>query len=72
MAATGLPPSLWLAVSSLVDVLIAAILAVGGIAMTALPISIVGSTLAAAVALTFVLDLVKVPVFARLGISQSR
>jgi H+-transporting ATPase len=65
----GSRPSLWLAVSSVADVLIAAILAVGGIAMTALPISMVAGTLAAAVALTFVLDMVKVPVFARLGIS---
>ena len=65
----GSRPSLWLAVSSVADVLIAAILAVGGIAMTALPISMVAGTLAAAVALTFALDTVKVPVFARLGIS---
>jgi H+-transporting ATPase len=56
-------------VSSVADVLIAAILAVGGIAMTALPTSMVAGTLAAAVALTFVLDMVKVPLFARLGIS---
>ena len=65
----GSRPSLWLAVSSVADVLIAAILAVGEIAMTALPTSMVAGTLAAAVALTFVLDTVKVPVFARLGIS---
>jgi H+-transporting ATPase len=65
----GSRPSLWLAVSSVADVLIAAILAVGGIAMTALPTSMVAGTLAAAVALTFFLDVVKIPVFARLGIS---
>jgi H+-transporting ATPase len=65
----GSRPSLWLAVSSVADVLIAAILAVGGIAMTALPAWMVAGTLAAAMALTFVLDMVKVPVFARLGIS---
>jgi H+-transporting ATPase len=65
----GSRPSLWLAVSSVADVLIAAILAIGGIAMTALPTSMVAGTLAAAVALTFALDMVKVPVFARLGIS---
>jgi len=65
----GSRPSLWLAVSSVADVLIAAILAVGGIAMTPLPTSMVGGTFAAAMALTFVLDVVKVPVFARLGIS---
>jgi H+-transporting ATPase len=65
----GFRPSLWLAVSSAADILIAVILAVGGIAMAPLPASIVASTLAAAVALTFVLDMVKVPVFARLGIT---
>ncbi len=65
----GARPSLWLAASSVADVLIAATLAVGGIAMTPLPASMVAGTFAAAVALTFVLDMVKVPVFARLGIS---
>jgi H+-transporting ATPase len=65
----GSRPSLWLAVSSVADILIASILALGGIAMTPLPALTVAGTLAAAVALTLVLDLVKVPVFARLGIS---
>jgi H+-transporting ATPase len=65
----GSRPSLWLAVSSVADILIASILALGGIAMTPLPALTVAGTLAAALALTFVLDLVKVPVFARLGIS---
>jgi H+-transporting ATPase len=65
----GSRPSLWLAVSSVADILIAATLAISGIAMTPLPASMVASTFAAAVALTFVLDLLKVPVFARLGIA---
>ena len=65
----GSRPSLWLAMSSVADVLIATILAVGGIAMTALPIPMVAGALAAAAALTLVLDMVKVPVFTRLGIS---
>jgi len=65
----GSRPSLWLAVSSVADILIASILALGGIAMTPLPALTVACTLAAAVALTFVLDLVKIPVFARLRIS---
>ncbi len=64
----GSRPSLWLAVSSVADVLIAALLAVGGIAMTPLPTLMVASTFAAAIALTFVLDTVKIPVFARLRI----
>ena len=38
----------------------------------ALPALVVAGTLAAAAAFAFVLDLVKVPVFARLGIAQSR
>jgi H+-transporting ATPase len=62
-------PSLWLAVSSVADILIAATLAISGIAMTPLPAPMVAGALAAAVALTFVLDLVKVPIFARLAIA---
>ena len=63
-------PSLWLAASSIADIGIASILAVGGIAMTPLPPLVVASTLAAAAAFAFVLDLVKVPVFASVGIAQ--
>jgi H+-transporting ATPase len=62
-------PSVWLAVSSVVDVLIASILAVGGIAMTPLPVLAVAGTLVAAVVFAFVLDMVKVPVFGRLRIA---
>jgi H+-transporting ATPase len=65
----GSRPSLWLAVSSIVDIVIASTLAVGGIAMTPLPVSVVAGVLAAAVAFAFVLDVVKVPVFARLRIA---
>src|SRR5579863_3620136 len=65
----GSRPSLWLAVSSVADILIAATLAISGIAMTPLPAAMVVGALAAAVALALVLDMVKVPVFARLGIS---
>jgi len=65
----GSRPSLWLAASSAADVLIASILAVSGIAMTPLPASVIASTIAAAAAFAFVLDLVKVPIFARLGIA---
>jgi H+-transporting ATPase len=60
----GPRPSLWLALSSGVDVLFASTLAVSGIAMTRLPALLVAGTLAAAVVYSFVLDLVKVPVFA--------
>ena len=68
----GSSPSLWVAMSSVADIAIASTLAVGGIAMTPLPALVVAGTLAAAAAFAFVLDLVKVPVFARLGIAQSR
>jgi H+-transporting ATPase len=62
-------PSLWLALSSVADIGIASTLAVGGIAMTPLPPWMVAGTFAAAVAFAFVLDQVKVPVFARLRIT---
>jgi hypothetical protein len=55
----GSRPSVWLAASSAADVLIASILAVGGIAMTPLPARVVVGTLAAASALAFVLDVAK-------------
>ena len=62
-------PSLWLAGSSVVDVLIASTLATRGIAMAPLPVIAVGGILAAAAIFTFVLDFAKVPVFKRLGIA---
>jgi hypothetical protein len=40
--------------------------------MTPLPASLVAGTLAAAAIFAFVSDFVKVPIFARLGISESR
>ena len=65
----GSRPSLWLAVSSVADILIASTLAIGGIAMAPLPALIVAGTLAAAAVFAVVLDLVKVPAFRRLGIA---
>jgi H+-transporting ATPase len=67
----GSRPSLLLAVSSVADIAIASTLAVGGIAMTPIPALLVGGTLAAAVIFAVLSDLVKVPVFVRLGIAQS-
>ena len=64
----GSRPSPWLAVSSITDVVIASILAVGGIAMTPVPATVVAGTLTAAAVFAFVLDAVKIPVFARLEI----
>lgn len=62
-------PSIWLLLSSVADLLIASILAVAGIAMTPLPAWVVAGTLAAAVVFAILLDLVKAPVFQRLGIT---
>jgi H+-transporting ATPase len=62
-------PSAWLVASSIGDVMIASILAVGGIAMAPLPAWVVAGTLAAAVAFAVVLDSAKVPLFARLSIA---
>ena len=61
-------PSLWLAASSCVDILIAATLALTGIAMAPLPLIAVVGTFVAAVAFAFAMDFVKVPVFRRLAI----
>ena len=65
----GSRPSLWLVVSSLADIAAASMLAIAGIAMTSLPVLVIAGTLAAAVAFALILDIVKVPLFARLGIA---
>jgi H+-transporting ATPase len=62
-------PCRWLALSSVVDVLIALILAGCGWLMMPLPFRVLGSVLVGAVAFAFVLDLVKVSVFRRLKIT---
>jgi H+-transporting ATPase len=62
-------PSLWVFVSSVADIAIASTLAIAGIAMAPLPALIIVGSLVAAAAFAFVLDLVKVPVFARLQIA---
>jgi H+-transporting ATPase len=64
-------PSLWLAASSVLDVAIASTLALGGVAMTPLPLWLVAATLAAAAAFALLLDLIKVPIFARLGFAPT-
>jgi H+-transporting ATPase len=65
----GARPSLWLAASSAADVLIATVLAIGGIAMTPLPPLVVAGTLAAAAMFALGLALVKLPVFAHLRVT---
>ncbi len=62
-------PSIWLIMSSVADILVASTLATRGIAMAPLPFLVVASVLAAAIAFTFLLELVKVPVFHRLRIA---
>ena len=62
-------PSLWLTASSLADVLIASVLVIFGIAMTPLPAFLVAGTLVAAIVFAFVMDLAKIPIFARLRVA---
>ena len=62
-------PSRWVVVSSVADILVGVILAIGGIAMTSLPVAVVAGVLAAAVGFALVLDAVKIPVFAHLRIT---
>jgi H+-transporting ATPase len=64
-------PSLLLAASSVVDIGIASTLAITGIAMAPVPALLVAGMLAAAALFALVLDLIKVPVFAHLGIAES-
>jgi H+-transporting ATPase len=62
------PPSRWLVLSSIADIAITSTLAIVGIAMAPLPAWAIAGVLAAAAAFAFVLDMVKVPVFARLRV----
>jgi H+-transporting ATPase len=62
-------PSRWLIGSSVVDLLIASMLATCGIAMAPLPVFVVGGTLVAAAVFAFIADFAKVPVFNRLRIA---
>jgi H+-transporting ATPase len=64
----GLRPTVWLVMSSLADVLIISTLALRGIAMAPLPVTVVAGEFAAAIIFWLILDGVKIPVFARLKI----
>jgi len=68
----GSRPSLLLAASSVADIAIASTLAIGGIAMAPLPPLVVTGTLVASIVFAFILDLVKVPVFAHLALLKAR
>jgi len=65
----GLRPSIWLVLSSVADVAIISTLATFGIAMAPLPLAVIATEFGAAVVFGAVLDVVKIPVLARLGIS---
>lgn len=65
----GLRPSMILVLSSAADILIISTLAVRGVAMAPLAFWVVACEFAAAIAFGLLLDLVKIPVFARLRIS---
>ena len=60
-------PSFWLLLSSLVDLSIASTMANRGIAMAPLPFLVVGEIFLGAVIFAFLVDVVKIPVFHRLG-----
>ncbi|MGB8010208.1 MAG: HAD-IC family P-type ATPase [Terriglobales bacterium] len=62
-------PSRWLVLSSVADLLIASMLAKRGIAMAPMPLFVMAGTLLGAAAFAFIVDILKVPVFNRLGIA---
>ena len=62
------PPRKWLIGSSVVDVLVASVLATFGFGMAPLPLPAIGCLFVAAIAFAFTADLAKVPVFRRLAI----
>lgn len=65
----GLRPSLWLVLSSIADMLIISALAISGIAMAPLPLTIVFYELIAALVFGLLLNLMKIPLFKRLQIA---
>ena len=65
----GLRPTIWVVGSSLVDITIISTLALRGIAMAPLPGWVLAAELVSAVAFCLLLSLIKIPIFARLGIS---
>ena len=65
----GLRPPIWLVLSSAADLLIISVLAFRGLAMAPLPPTILAAAFGAAVVFGFVLNAVKMPIFARLHIA---
>jgi len=62
-------PSMWLVLSSVIDLSIATTLSICGMAMMSLPLLVVGGTLAAAVVFAFAVDVVKVPMWRHLELA---
>jgi H+-transporting ATPase len=65
----GPRPTKWLAVSTCADIIFISVLANRGIAMAPLSLTVLATTLGAAVMFWMVLDIVKIPTFAKLGLS---
>jgi H+-transporting ATPase len=65
----GPRPSLWLIVSSVADILIALILAVGGIAMAPISAGVAACVLVAAIVFAVALNALKIPIFRQLNIA---
>jgi H+-transporting ATPase len=65
----GLRPSMWLVLSSVMDVVIISALATFGIAMSPLPVRVVSGEFATAVMYGILLNLIKIPIFGKLQIS---
>jgi H+-transporting ATPase len=62
-------PSNWVLASSFADICIGSTLALYGIAMTPIPVVLVAGAFVAAIVFAFALDMLKVPLFAKLEIS---
>lgn len=63
------PPGRWLVASSIADLGIISVLAITGVVMTALPITIMAGLFVATIIFAFVLDTAKVALFRRLKIA---
>jgi H+-transporting ATPase len=61
-------PGIWVVVASVGDIVIISALAIRGVAMHALPISVVSSMIVVSILFAFLLDLIKVPTFRRFQI----
>jgi H+-transporting ATPase len=64
-------PSLWLALSTIVDVIVVSLLAAQGILMAAIPPILIAAAFGTTIIYMVVLDLLKVWIFARLGMLSS-